>query len=179
MWMLISNFRSFKRGLGMSPNQGFTLIEILVVLLIVTILVGISVPRLPGFIETADFDLEARRLELLLNMARSEAVLDSMEFGFDLTDYGYEFLLYDDSIKRWRRQEAPYHPRRLPEGLKLDIQVVESDFDLEGENQPAVLILSSGETTPVKIIIESDGHYLRILKTDGYEPFKWLEDNEG
>ena len=179
MWMLISNFRSFKRGLGMSPNQGFTLVEILVVLLIVTILVGITVPRLPGFIETADFDLEARRLELLLNMARSEAVLDSMEFGFDLTDYGYEFLLYDDSIKRWRRQEAPYQPRRLPEGLTLDIQVVESDFNLEGENQPTVLILSSGETTPVNIIIESDGQYLRILKTDGYEPFKWLEDNEG
>ena len=162
----------------MNPNQGFTLIEILVVLLIVTVLVGITVPRLPGFVDTADFDMEARRLELLLNMARSEAVMDSVEFGFDLTDNGYEFLLYDDSVRRWRRQESPYQARQLPEGLMLDMRLSESDFNLEGGDLPAVLILSSGETTPVNLTFESHGQYRRVLKTDGYEPFTWVEDNE-
>ena len=163
----------------MNPGQGFTLIEILVVLLIVSVLVGITVPSLPGFVDTADYDLEARRLELLLNMARGEAILDSVEFGFDLTDDGYEFLCYDESVQRWRRQESPYQTRQLPDGLSLDLRVLNSEFNLKGESLPTVLILSSGETTPVTMTLESRGEYRRILNTDGYGPFRWLEDDEG
>ena len=177
--MPTSNFQSCKRALPVNPGQGFTLIEILVVLLIVSVLVGITVPSLPGFVDTADYDLEARRLELLLNMARGEAILDSVEFGFDLTDDGYEFLCYDESVKRWRRQESPYQARQLPDGLSLDLRVSNSEFNLQGESVPSVLILSSGETTPVTMTLESRGEYRRILKTDGYGPFRWLEDDEG
>jgi general secretion pathway protein H len=148
-----------------NPEQGFTLIEILVVLLIVTVLAGITVPSLPGFVDTADYDLEARRLELLLNMARSEAVLDSAEFGFDLTDGGYEFLRYDESAQRWRRQDSPYQARRLLNGLKLDLRVSNQGFNLRGESLPTVLILSSGETTPVTMTLESDGEYRQIRES--------------
>ena len=175
--MLTSSFRNFNCVSGENRIYGFTLIEILVVLLIVTVLVGVTVPRLPGFVDSADLDLEARRLELLLNMARSEAALDYVEFGFDLTDNGYEFVRYDPAVQRWRRQESPYHARELPEGLGLELEVSSSDFDLEAENLPAVLILSSGETTPVSITLRSDGRYHRILKTNGYEPFAWVQDN--
>ena len=175
--MLTSNFRNFSYKLAVNSGRGFTLVEILVVLLIVTVLVGITVPRLPFFVGSADFDFEARRLELLLNMARSEAALDYVEFGFDLTDDGYEFVRYDAATQRWRRQEPPYQTRKLPEGLGLDLEVSRSDINLKGANLPAVLILSSGETTPVSIILKSNGQHRRILKTNGYEPFFWLDDN--
>lgn len=176
--MPISNFQSCKHESPLNPDRGFTLIEILVILLIVTVMVGIAVPRLPAFVDTADFDLEARRLELLLNMARNEAVLDSVEYGFDLTDDGYEFLRYDDATESWRQQPSPYQPRKLPEELSLNLRISSSDFQLQGEGLPQVLILSSGETTPVRMILESRGDYRKELQTDGYTPFSWQSDED-
>ena len=77
MWTRTSGFQSSKLHLKDISLGGFTLLEILIVLLMVSVLVGVTVPNLPAVVDTADYDLEARRLELLLNMARGEAVLDS------------------------------------------------------------------------------------------------------
>ena len=133
--MPTSDSRSCNLSTPEAGVGGFTLIEILVVLLVVTILVGITVPNIPAFVDKADYDLEARRLELLLNMARGEAVLDSTEYGFDLTDDGYEFLRYDEGSQQWRGQTAPFQARELPEGLTLDVRVADSAFSLLGETR--------------------------------------------
>ena len=175
--MRTSDFPSFSRVLQADRMNGFTLVEILVVLLIISILVGVTASRLPSFVDKSDIDAEARRLELLLNMARSEAALDSVEFGFELTDDGYRFLRFDGSTQRWLSNEAPYQARRLQEGLSLDLQLSSSELSFASKNLPAVLILSSGETTPVSLILESSRGHRRILKTDGYGAFAWLEDN--
>jgi len=176
--MPTSDSRSCNLSTPEAGVGGFTLIEILVVLLVVTILVGITVPNIPAFVDKADYDLEARRLELLLNMARGEAVLDSTEYGFDLTDDGYEFLRYDEGSQQWRGQTAPFQARELPEGLTLDVRVADTAFSLLGEDLPRVLILSSGETTPVTMVLEDRGEYRRVLETDGYGPFSWRSDDE-
>jgi len=42
--------------------KGFTLIEILVVLFIVSLLTGLVVANLPAFVSQADFEEEAERL---------------------------------------------------------------------------------------------------------------------
>ncbi len=177
MWTRTSGFQSSKLHLKDISLGGFTLLEILIVLLMVSVLVGVTVPNLPAVVDTADYDLEARRLELLLNMARGEAVLDSVEYGFDLTDQGYEFFRYDDTLQRWRRQESPFQARRLPDSLRLRVRVADPVFSLDGENLPAVLILSSGETTPVVLTLVDNDDYERILETDGYGPFTWREDD--
>ena len=177
MWTRTSGSQSSKLHLRGISLGGFTLLEILVVLLLVSVLVGVTVPNLPAVVDTADYDLEARRLELLLNMARGEAVLDSVEYGFDLTEQGYEFFRYDDTLQRWRRQESPFQARRLPDSLRLIVRVADPVFSLDGENLPTVLILSSGETTPVMLTLADNDDYERILETDGYGPFTWREDD--
>ena len=125
MWTRTSGFQSSKLHFSDISLGGFTLLEILIVLLMVSVLVGVTVPNLPAVVDTADYDLEARRLELLLNMARGEAVLDSVEYGFDLTEQGYEFFRYDDTLQRWRRQESPFQARRLPDSLRLIVRVAD------------------------------------------------------
>ena len=109
-----------------SKQSGFTLIEILVVLLMVTIISGIVVTRLPAFAVSADLDRETRRLELLLNMAHSEALLDSAELGFRLTDEGYTFLKFDDEGKSYctiypiRPLNCRKYPRTESEHITTD-----------------------------------------------------------
>lgn len=159
--------------------QGFTLIEILVVLFIVTILAGLTVASFPAFVQNADMDTETRRLELLFSMARTEAMMDSAEFGFRSTETGYEFLKFDDGSQSWKRVASPFQERRLPEDLRMTIQADSEGFRLLGENLPPVLILSSGETTPFRIIFES--RYDEVEHTfvsDGYGDFRWDADEE-
>ena len=133
-------------------NQfGFTILEILAVLLIVTIMTGLVVARLPAFASSADVDREARRLELLLKMAQNEAVLDSIEFGLRQTDDGYLFQRYDDATQSWIKAEAPFQERVLDEDVQLTLFAESANYSTLGEGVPPVLLLSSGELTPFRI----------------------------
>ncbi len=155
-------------------SQGFTLIEILVVLLIITVLAGVTIARLPAFSQNAAFETETRRLELLFNMAHQASILDSMAFGFRLTDDGYKFLKFDDGSQRWTDAESPFQERTLPDGLKLVIKADNDGFSLLGENLPPVLILSSGENTPFQIILQSRlQETSKTLRSEGYGEFVW------
>ena len=157
-----------------SLAKGFTLIEILVVLLIITILAGVTIARLPAFSQDAEFETETRRLELLFNMARQESILDSMEFGFRLTDDGYKFLKFDDGTQSWKDAENPFQARSLPEDLKLAISADGDGFSLLGKNLPPILILSSGENTPFRLILRSRVQETsRTLISEGYGEFVW------
>ena len=159
------------------PQRGFTLIEILVVLLIVTIMTGLVVTQLPAFAVASDVDRETRRLELLLNMARSEALLDSSEFGFRRTDKGYEFLRFDDASLSWRSADSPFQARRLDDSVRMTLRAQQGEYDLPGEGLPPVLILSSGEMTPFKVILSSpDGQIENIIEADAYGSIEWRED---
>ena len=155
-------------------SKGFTLIEILVVLLIVTILAGVTVAKLPTFSRDADFETETRRLQLLFSMARQESILDSTEFGFRLTDQGYKFLKYDDGSQSWADAESPFQERSLPDGLKLVIEADKDDFSSLGERLPPVLILSSGENTPFRLTLQSVSQQTsKALTSEGYGEFVW------
>lgn len=150
-------------------SRGFTLIEILVVLLIVTILAGLTMSRLPAVANDADLDTEVRRLQLLLNMARSDAVLDSTEFGFRLNSKGYEFLSFRDDAQRWQLAQAPYHARNVEEDIRLTLRADSERLQLSGKKVPKLLILSSGEVTPFELIIEAKSGGKQItLASDGY-----------
>ena len=157
-------------------SKGFTLIEILVVLLIITILAGVTIARLPTFSRNADFDTETRRLQLLFNMAYQESILDSTEFGFRLTDDGYKFLKFDDGSQSWKDAESPFQMRSLPDELRLVIEADGERFSFLGENLPPILILSSGENTPFRLILQSrEQKASRTLMSEGYGEFVWEE----
>ena len=60
----------------MIGKAGFTLIEILVVLFIVSLLTGLVVANLPGFVTTADFEEETQRLKFALEQGLEKAQIE-------------------------------------------------------------------------------------------------------
>jgi general secretion pathway protein H len=159
-------------------SQGFTLIEILVVLFVVTIMTGLTVTRLPVFAQNSDLDLESRRLELLFNMAHNEAIADSAEFGFKLAKDGYQFMRFDDGTQSWREAQSPFQYRSLPDAFELRLRADNDGFKLLGESLPPILILSSGETTPFTLTLASKiNSAKRVFSADGYGEFTWQEDS--
>ncbi|VFT11080.1 general secretion pathway protein H [Pseudomonas aeruginosa] len=118
----------------MRASRGFTLIELMVVMVIISVLIGLAVLS-TGFASTSrELDSEAERLAGLIGVLTDEAVLDNREYGLRLERDAYQVLRYDEAKARWLPVARDSH--RLPEWAELT-------FELDG--QPLVLAGSKGE----------------------------------
>ncbi len=162
-------------------TRGFTLIEILVVMLMVGIMMGIAVVRLPSLSSNAELIEEAERLMALMNMAADEAVISGTELGFDVKKNEYKFFAMADDTGKWSVLDyTPFLPRQLAEGVKVSLKVEgRSAKQVKDSTVPTVMFLSSGETTPVEINLTQSSRtdLEKVISTDGISGFK-LEDLE-
>ncbi|SFF32457.1 general secretion pathway protein H [Fontimonas thermophila] len=153
---------------------GFTLVEILVVVLIIGIMLTFATLSVGDRASIDTLDSEARRLEQLFRLAQEEAELNGRELGFRYTDQGYQFLVIGSDGQWLPVAEGPLRPRRLPPPLQLALRVEdrpvppaqeivtpttgdtaapipraadETDDD-RPPLRPQVMILSSGEFSP-------------------------------
>lgn len=163
-------------------SAGFTLIEILVVLVIVSIMTGVVVVNMPTFVTDGDLDEEADRLKVLIEMSRQESLMQAVELGFEPERDSYRFLEYDDLGQQWYPVDrSPFKTRKLPASLRLELNVEGNDWELEngGESTPPpVLILSSGEMTPFELYVRDESGRHRVLISDGYGELTWESDEE-
>lgn len=83
-------------------GRGFTLLELLVVLFLVSLMVGVAATRFSAGSESAELKAEARKLVALMRQTRARAVADSVslgiaapagEAGYRLVPEGKEVLL--------------------------------------------------------------------------------------
>ena len=161
--------------------RGFTLIEILVVLLIVSIMTGIAVFNLPGFATDDEYRNETDRLLRVLELARDESLTQATELGFRPSKNRYQFYRYDEIQQTWHLlDQAPFKERQLRRDIRLELELEGDEFVLneEDETAPPVMILSSGEMTPFSLTIANDQDVARTLEADGFGAIKWLQDSE-
>ena len=153
-------------------NSGFTLIEILVVMVIVSIIMGIVVVQLPSSTTTVELKLESDRLVALLTMASDEAVIRGRELGFDIENDRYSFYEFREATEDWvAMEDAPYQARRVTEGIELLLKLEGRTALLETEGViPPILLLSSGEVTPFDLTVyhSRDLESGYIISTDGF-----------
>ncbi|HMA11380.1 MAG TPA: type II secretion system minor pseudopilin GspH [Steroidobacteraceae bacterium] len=135
------------------PIGGFTLIEILVVLLIIGILIAGASLSLGVLGRDSALEKESDRLSALMDYLRDQAALQNREFGLRCFVGGYEFLAYDARTGRWQRiqGEDTMRPRRLPTGLTLQVSIEGRDIILPREQAqadelaPQIMLFSSGD----------------------------------
>jgi general secretion pathway protein H len=148
-------------------RAGFTLLELLVVLVIVGIMLGVAtLNALPS--ERQVLQEEARRIALLMQLARDEALVRSRPMALELDDNGYRFLIKDEGQWRGFGSDAQLRERsfqQAPVRIALDpsdqasgpMRVV---FGREAIDKPFVLTLRVGEKTSVAIRADGIGNYI-------------------
>jgi general secretion pathway protein H len=151
-------------------DRGFTLLEILVVIVIIGVMVAmvtLSFNVLGSDRQTAE---ETRRFWAVLRQAREEAELQAIDIAVFVGATEYEFLRYDTRRNEWRQiaDDTLYAPRVLPEGLRFRLWMESRELVLKpglpdrskkDENQkwpPQVTVLSSGDVAPFELQIERD-----------------------
>jgi general secretion pathway protein H len=143
---------------------GFTLLEVMVVLVLIGIIFSFAMLSLGGDDVARLMERETRRLVILLDMAGEEAVIRGEDLAVHFTDTGYAFMVLRQNNWTDLTDDPLLKPRVLPAGIELDLEideepplVGESRPDAESEDKPIpqVYILSSGEMTPFTMTLQS------------------------
>jgi len=137
-----------------SNLAGFTLVELLVVVILISIVVGMATLSV-GLVENQrGMAREMDRLAALVQFVSDEALLQGRDYGLLLRESGYSFLVYNYEKGLWEQQglDERLRERRLPDGqefsLLLEGQQIPLDQAAKTERlAPHVAILSSGELT--------------------------------
>ena len=145
----------------MSNRAGFTLIEILIVVLIISITTSFIVLNMntnrasPRVIEDT-----ARQLRLVIDVAQEQAVLQPAELGirFELHHYRVVRLLVgnDNEAKWWDvENDRLLREHVIPENVNVTVEIDNED---NISLSPQIQFYSSGDMTPFTIEIGNFGN---------------------
>jgi general secretion pathway protein H len=141
---------------------GFTLVEIMVVMVIIGITLGIvSLNAIPG--PKQNLQAEAQRLALLLQLARDEAIVRNRLVAFEAEPDRYRFMVRnetrwdlvtrDDLLRERNFKSAPLTLTLDPPGAG-STNPLRITFGREPVDKPFVLTLASGDS---RVAIRADG----------------------
>jgi general secretion pathway protein H len=157
-------------------SRGFTLIEMMVVVVIIAITATLVIISVGVTGRDGPLEKESERLYALVKYAREKADLQTREFGLFCHDNDYEFLTYDARKSLWRsiEEDESLRLRELPTGLTLRLVVEgrpvvlkrrqedkkvrdeKEQEKLDRERIPHVMIFSNGDLTPFKLSVERE-----------------------
>jgi len=99
-------------------DAGFTLLEILLVIVIMAVT---SMMVVPSYFSAASVSIDdvAKRLAQVLRLASEEATLSGNTFRVRFRQHSYQFQSADQEGAWQTLQERPYQPNQFPEGVQI------------------------------------------------------------
>lgn len=147
-------------------QQGFTLIELIVVIAIIATMTSIIVPRINLGGDKNQIKKEALKLAELFRRASDESIFKQTEIGIRFTDRDYQFLRLegDNRTGKWVPfEDKMFRKREWPEGFEVEIEVAgvpivleaSEDAKIDDKTRPHVMVLSNGEIMPdFKVVVD-------------------------
>jgi general secretion pathway protein H len=158
--------------LALAPSgrraSGFTLLEVLVVVVIIGIITSMAVISVNVLGGDHEMDQEAARLSAVLGQVREDAMMQGQDVGFRVDASGYDFLRYDSRNDRWLpvTDDPLLRERSLPAGLVTSLVLESREVQLKPRKQdgapdaplsPQVVVQASGDLVPFEIVFRREG----------------------
>ncbi|MFV1982459.1 MAG: type II secretion system minor pseudopilin GspH [Thiohalomonadales bacterium] len=171
----------------LAKNNGFTLIELMVVVALIAIVMGSVVLSVGDGGKLDRLEIETKRMSALIKLLGEEAILKNKEFAVVIDETEYDFQELDKNNK-WKSLEgdAVFHKRKITDNSIIEMILEDFDVDFEAQKEKEdvkIFLLSSGEMSPFEIKIKDveteayfmiTGSMVGALKIEG--PFQPNQD---
>lgn len=166
---------------------GFTLIELMVVLVVVGLLISLVGMNIGGGGERRELREVTRSLYLRMQAASEEAVVTNREIGLRFRDGRYRFVYLDRDQAQWAAiPPGGLAGAQLPGWTKLELITDGGGADAletgdDDELQPDLVFFSSGESTAFDLYLwweGADDGQAQLLSSDGVNGVEWLEPGD-
>ncbi len=170
---------------GLSRNRGFTLLEILVVVMIIGVIVGTAMLAI-GDPAVDRIREENQRLMALVQLAQEEAILQSRDLGIGFWKDGYAFFRPTGAVNEvgemvWDQLEDDLlRQRSLTQEMRLQLVLegIEIVMQATAVDKPQIAVFSSGEISPFELIIEYGDRLKRGFSVDPLGSLELLNMDE-
>jgi general secretion pathway protein H len=137
--------------------QGFTLLEVMIVIVIISVLSSFVALSLQDMDKSIQFKNEAKRLNHVIALAREEAILNSEILGLRFRKNCYSFMFRKNT--EWiAYNDRIFGPHEIPQGIEFQLLIngMVTPLPLDKPPKtPQIAIWPSGEVSPFELNIKS------------------------
>jgi len=142
-------------------EKGFTLIEILVAVVIISIILGIALLKFDIDNYETLLKQEAGRISRMLELADQQAIFQGQDIGLLIEDKQYEFYVY--TKQSWKPlQDKLLKKKTLPPDMEITLTLdglrTRPQTSNSVDKKPQIIVFSSGELTPFEIRLSQISH---------------------
>ena len=134
-----------------SQTDGFSLIEVLIVLFIIGLMSSAVILFMPQ--SSSDLDIQAKKLSYGFNALIHDSLVSGRTTSFGFSDNGYAFYTFANN--QWEETTTT----EWPEGLNFEMYQSGKKLDVPEDTMPIFLFKPNGLITPFRLKI-SDSDYL-------------------
>ena len=179
--MIPKSYKYAKQISASKLNAGFSLLELLVVIVIIGIAVSFATLAF-GDNQADRMSHKSQQLGALIDLAKEQAIFSSQELGLLFTKDSYSFYKMESAVGKDKKEVTVWRAiendriltkRTLPDGLEYElllegVQVAFAASKLK-EITPHVFILSDGSISPfeLKLTDKSDHTFTMVMAENG------------